>query len=871
MDKRAAGMVVLTALFLLLLGPMTAGCTLAGISMGNRVDLRSFQTAGEPSVEDGPVETRDQGSGYTCITFSATAAMEAAYKRQLGLELDLSESFLNYMGKMTWLRYELGPGDYAASRAENQVSAFGGGNGIGWIEALTEGFATPVDPAFPYVPSYDLTAYCPGCQDYRDSFWSMQRNTGDFNLNPANLPISALTSGAYYSVASFERISEITDPDAYEAVLDMGYEIVWDVIMANTGTGVWQGCATGQMNCPRGAHSMLIVGYDNTDGSNPYLLVKNSWGLGSSFDEDGDGVGDGWTRISYDYLANSISAGYITEVAEPRAWPELKFIGRWNASMNGRQGVLDIYHVPGIRDGLLAANGVGATDERLGTFFDEDGNAFRVNGLVNGNSLDFFLNPENPRLRYDELTGTHHVFHLFSQDINAMAGTLREADASAASGGYALRCGADGWPDCNDNYLNSEFDSPRPLEPESWIGRWEVVHDGYRGNLLIRERDDSLAGGASGMAALQGEYTTDGGATRDVVVLIRTSDPRFIEFQVPYGGSTIRLRGLHLEHEPGVAAGESTALPKIGFTMRRLSARLIAQIVQPAERAQSRARQIPFEVEVFSDPAHDCCSYQWTSSLDGALGDTQSFAAWGSEFSSGVHTIRVEVTDAGGNTAFDEVEIEFPENLAPTVTITSPAEGAVFEQSQRINFTGTSVDTDHPPAYRLDEDEVAWYLNSNTSPFGSGHAASLTGLPLGNHTITFRGSDGLATASDTVEVVIIEDAEDLSPSASIIQPANGASYNADTYDPENDQWYVTVNLQGTGTDPEDGTLTGGSLVWTDKVNGGSSVTLGTGTSLSVRLYAPMCFGNTHQITLTVTDSAGNKATAQITVTVSLLC
>jgi hypothetical protein len=66
-------------------------------------------------------------------------------------------------------------------------------------------------------------------------------------------------------------------------------------------------------------------------------------------------------------------------------------------------------------------------------------------------------------------------------------------------------------------------------------------------------------------------------------------------------------------------------------------------------------------------------------------------------------------------------------------------------------------------------------------------------------------------------------------------------------------------------------LTGGSLVWTDKVNGGSSVTLGTGTSLSVRLYAPMCFGNTHQITLTVTDSAGNKATAQITVTVSLLC
>ena len=870
MEKRAAGLILLTALGLLLLGPVTAGCTLVGITFGRSVDLRSWQTAGQPSDEAGPPQVRDQGSGYTCITFSATAAMEAAYKRQLGLELDLSESFLNYMGKMTWLRYELGPGDYAASRAENQVSAFGGGNGMGWIEALSTGFAAPIDPAFPYMTGFDLTAYCSTCQDYRDTFWTMQRNTGNFNLNPANLPMSALTADAYYSVAAFERISDITNADAYEAVLDMGYEIVWDVIMANTGTGIWQGCAPGQMNCPRGPHSMLIVGYDSTDASNPYLLVKNSWGLGSSFDEDGDGVGDGWTKISYDYLANSVSAGYITEVAPPRAWPALKFIGRWNASMNGRHGVLDIYHIPGLRDDLLANNGVGATDERLGTFFDEDGNAFRVNGLANGNTLDFYLDPETPNLRYDALTGTHHVFFLFDQDIDTMAGTLLEF-VLAASGGYAQRCGADGWPDCSDNYLDSEFDSPRPLAPESWIGRWEVVHDGYRGILLIRERDDSLAGTASDMAALVGEYTPQGGAPRDVVVLVRMGDPRLIEFEVPFEGSTIRLRGWHLEHEPGVAAGESTALPKIGFYMRRLSARLIAQIVQPNERAQSRARQIPFEVEVFSDPAHDCCSYQWTSSLDGALGDGQSFAVWGSEFSSGVHTIRVDVTDAGGNTAFDEIEVEFPENAAPTVTITSPAEGAIFEQSQRINFTGTSVDTDHPPAYRLDEDEVAWYLNSNTSPFGSGHAASLTGLPLGNHTITFRGSDGLATASDTVEVVIIEDAEDLSPSASIIQPGNGASYNADTYDPEKDQWYVTVNLQGTGTDPEDGALTGGSLVWTDRVNGGSAASLGTSTSLSVRLYAPMCFGNSHQITLTVTDSAGNQATAQITVTVSLLC
>jgi pimeloyl-ACP methyl ester carboxylesterase len=69
----------------------------------------------------------------------------------------------------------------------------------------------------------------------------------------------------------------------------------------------------------------------------------------------------------------------------------------------------------------------------------------------------------------------------------------------------------------------------------------------------------------------------------------------------------------------------------------------------------------------------------------------------------------------------------------------------------------------------------------------------------------------------------------------------------------------SITFTGTGTDAEDGTLTGASLVWTSSLDGA----LGTGVSVT---KSSLSVG-THTITLTATDSQGSTGTATKTVVV----
>lgn len=87
------------------------------------------------------------------------------------------------------------------------------------------------------------------------------------------------------------------------------------------------------------------------------------------------------------------------------------------------------------------------------------------------------------------------------------------------------------------------------------------------------------------------------------------------------------------------------------------------------------------------------------------------------------------------------------------------------------------------------------------------------------------------------------------PTASISAPSSGSSYTEG----------ATITLRRSATDPEDGTLSGSSLVWT---SGGDR--LGTGATLSTASLS----AGTHTLNLTATDSKGATSTATITLTVT---
>ena len=87
------------------------------------------------------------------------------------------------------------------------------------------------------------------------------------------------------------------------------------------------------------------------------------------------------------------------------------------------------------------------------------------------------------------------------------------------------------------------------------------------------------------------------------------------------------------------------------------------------------------------------------------------------------------------------------------------------------------------------------------------------------------------------------------PTAAITDPTNGATFAAGEM----------VTFTGSGTDHEDGDLTGSALVWTSSLDG----QIGTGTSFTRDDLST----GTHTIRLTATDSDGGSGTASVTITV----
>jgi hypothetical protein len=126
-----------------------------------------------------------------------------------------------------------------------------------------------------------------------------------------------------------------------------------------------------------------------------------------------------------------------------------------------------------------------------------------------------------------------------------------------------------------------------------------------------------------------------------------------------------------------------------------------------------------------------------------------------------------------------------------------------------------------------------------------------------------------------------EDCGTCDPNAAITLPPNdilpidnNIDFLYDGFDEALALYYKDVTLQASATDYLGTALTGTSLIWTtdrSDIQPGGITLLGTGTSLTVRLYSDRCTGVTHIITLTATDGDGNFVTVLRKIFIWNLC
>ncbi|MDA1315448.1 MAG: Ig-like domain-containing protein [Acidobacteria bacterium] len=138
----------------------------------------------------------------------------------------------------------------------------------------------------------------------------------------------------------------------------------------------------------------------------------------------------------------------------------------------------------------------------------------------------------------------------------------------------------------------------------------------------------------------------------------------------------------------------------------------------------------------------------WSSNVDGAIG-TGGSRSWAP--SEGTHTITASATDTGGKTGNSSITITVG-NAPPSVTITSPASGAIFTQGDTVTLTGTATDPENGAL----TSSITW-TSSRDGSLGAGGSVGTSSLTLGVHTITASVTDlDGKSATDSISITVNE-------------------------------------------------------------------------------------------------------------------
>lgn len=235
-------------------------------------------------------------------------------------------------------------------------------------------------------------------------------------------------------------------------------------------------------------------------------------------------------------------------------------------------------------------------------------------------------------------------------------------------------------------------------------------------------------------------------------------------------------------------------------------------------------------------------SLVWSSSLDGSIGTGTSFSR--NDLTPGSHEITLTATDAEGasGSATADLTVNDLPNEAPTVQITSPADGGSATAGESVTLTGTATDDEEGA---LSGASLVWTSDLDGT-LGTGTSITTSTLSGGTHEIVLTATDSEgAFGADTIAFMITG-----APSVQITAPTDQASGAPHTVFEG-----TGITFTGSATDAEDGSLSGGSLVWTSNVDG----QIGTGETFATNTLSP----GMHTVTLTATDSDMNEARATV--------
>jgi C1A family cysteine protease len=204
----------------------------------------------------GCAPVKNQGSCGSCWAFGTVGPLECNIRLKDGVTVDLSEQWLVSCNQDGW---SCGGGWWAHDYHQWKTDPCGGTGAV-------------LETYFPYV-AYDATCNCPYPHDYLIDDWAFIGN--EYSVPPVNSIKQAILDYGPVSAAVYAN----------------------SAMQAYTG-GIFNGCASGEVN-----HAVVLVGWDDNQGTDGIWIMRNSWGSGW-----GEG---GYMRIPYDCSSIGYAACYV--------------------------------------------------------------------------------------------------------------------------------------------------------------------------------------------------------------------------------------------------------------------------------------------------------------------------------------------------------------------------------------------------------------------------------------------------------------------------------------------------------------------------------------------------------------------------------